>query len=199
MAFLIPIIPVGTRPQRTPRAKPPSQVLSLTQPQQTLYVRNLTEEHSTEQVHASLTSLFSQHGSLLGVKAKRNIRHRGQAFVSFDSVDAATRAMHALQGYFLFEKPMVSLLIQDIQYAREPAFAVSETNGTLDDHNRMRVESKPSREKPLVKKPKRSNLSKPVTLEDHLPPNSILFVQNLPPGTKEAAIIAMFQQYYFLI
>lgn len=33
------------------------------------------------------------------------------------------------------------------------------------------------------------------TFEDHLPPNAILFVQNLPEDTTEQVIIAMFQQY----
>jgi RNA recognition motif-containing protein len=33
------------------------------------------------------------------------------------------------------------------------------------------------------------------TLEDHLPPNSILFIQNLPENTTEHIIIQMFQQF----
>lgn len=104
MSFMIPMIPAGTKPQRKPMAPAP------TVPQSTLYVRNLDEELLVEELKKELKALFAPFGSVLDVKVKRNIKHRGQAFISFESTDAATNAMHALQGHFLKEKPMVCTL-----------------------------------------------------------------------------------------
>jgi RNA recognition motif-containing protein len=78
----------------------------------------------------------------------------------------------------------------DVQYAREPSFAISNLTGDLETHKKKRDQKKLEKaNQPVAKKQKRA------TLEDHLPPNSILFVQSLPEDTTEASIIQMFQQF----
>ncbi|KAI8913295.1 hypothetical protein EDD86DRAFT_187715 [Gorgonomyces haynaldii] len=177
---MIPIIPVGTQPQRRPQKPPP------TTPQQTLYVRNISEKPKLKEVEQQLKDLFSQYGSVVDIKVKRNIRHRGQAFVSFETVEQATKALQHTNGHFLFEKPI------DVQYAREPSFAISDRLGTLKEHQEARVVVKRKLEElKATEKPKPKRL----TPEDHLPPNSILFVQQLPVGTQEHQIVAMFRQF----
>jgi U2 small nuclear ribonucleoprotein B'' len=94
MSFIIPIIPVGTKPQRKPMAPPP------TTPQSTLYVRNLPETKKLEDLKTELTNLFSKYGKLVDLKVKHNIKHRGQAFVSFETIDEATRAKDELYGMY---------------------------------------------------------------------------------------------------
>lgn len=53
---------------------------------------------------------------------------------SFENKDVATSAMSRSQGFPLFDKPM------DIQYALEPAYAVSALQGSdkLENHKRKR-------------------------------------------------------------
>ena len=79
-------------------------------------------------METTLRTLFSSYGKIIDVKLKRNLRHRGQAFVSFETVEHATKAMNEVNGFPLFDRPM------DIQYAKEQSFAVSERNGSLYDH-----------------------------------------------------------------
>ena len=164
---------IGMKPERRPKAPPP------TQPQATLYIRNLNERLKVSVIREALLTIFSQFGKVLDIKYKRNLAHRGQAFVSFESAEIATEAMKKSQGFPLFDKPM------DIQYAREPAFAVSALDGAdqLQHHKRMREQK--------LKMPAKRARGK----DDQLPPNAILFVQNLPPGTAEQALTQLFSAF----
>jgi U2 small nuclear ribonucleoprotein B'' len=55
----------------------------------------------------SLRGLFKQYGDVLDVVAHRNLRMRGQAFVSFGSKDVAAKAMKEVKGFPLYAKNMV--------------------------------------------------------------------------------------------
>lgn len=175
--FPFPFMPpmIGMKPQRKPKAAAP------TNPQATLYVRNLNEKLKPSVISEALLTIFSQFGKVIDIKYKKHIRHRGQAFVSFETSEIATEAMIKSQGFPLFEKPM------DIQYAREPSFAVTALKGknTLANHKRNREEKVKTEP---VKKPK-------MTQEDHLPPNRILFIQNLAPTVTSQVLVQMFSQY----
>lgn len=58
-------------------------------------------------LQATLRGLFKSYGDVLDVVAHGNMRMRGQAFVSFDSVDSARKAMKDVQRFPLYSKPMV--------------------------------------------------------------------------------------------
>ena len=55
----------------------------------------------------SLKVLFKEYGSVLGVTAHRNMRMRGQAFVTLDTKQAAAKAVKEVQKFPLYGKPMV--------------------------------------------------------------------------------------------
>lgn len=55
----------------------------------------------------SLKTLFKQYSKVLDVVAHKNIRMRGQAFVTLDSIDAAIKAVKEVQAFPLYGKPMV--------------------------------------------------------------------------------------------
>jgi RNA recognition motif-containing protein len=57
----------------------------------------------------SLYAIFSQFGKVLEIIAKKTIKMRGQAFVVFDNVPNATKAMKCMHGFPLYDKPMVSV------------------------------------------------------------------------------------------
>jgi U2 small nuclear ribonucleoprotein B'' len=46
------------------------------------------------------------------VVAHRNLRMRGQAFVSFDNSDIAKKALKEVRGFPLYGKPMVRALAE---------------------------------------------------------------------------------------
>lgn len=59
----------------------------------------------------TLRNLFKNYGTVLDVVAHRNIRMRGQAFVSFDSAESAYKALREVKGFPLYAKPIVCFRI----------------------------------------------------------------------------------------
>lgn len=76
-------------------------------PNQTLYVRGLNDKIPKLQLKKQLYFLFSQFGRVLDIVAKKTIKERGQAFICFDDLQGAAAAMRTLQGFVIFNKPMV--------------------------------------------------------------------------------------------
>jgi hypothetical protein len=52
-------------------------------------------------------ALFSQFGKILDVVALKTFRLRGQAWIVFTDVAAATNALRTMQGFAFFDKPIV--------------------------------------------------------------------------------------------
>jgi U2 small nuclear ribonucleoprotein B'' len=129
----------------------------------------------------ALETLFSSFGKILDIKAKRNIPHRGQAFISYATQELADKVKNELQGYELFGKKL------DIQYAREESFAVSKEFGVLEEHKRKRKEIKAARG------PKEKRIK---SMEESMAhPNAILFVQHIPKDTTSEFLESLFRQF----
>lgn len=71
-----------------------------------VYVRNLEERVKPVELKEALTELFSEYGEIIDIVAKTNLKAKGQAFIVFDSVESAQKAIDEIQGFELFEKPM---------------------------------------------------------------------------------------------
>ena len=56
----------------------------------------------------SLYALFSQFGQIVEIVAMKTMKMRGQAFVVFKELAAATNALRQLQGFPFYNKPMVT-------------------------------------------------------------------------------------------
>jgi RNA recognition motif-containing protein len=59
----------------------------------------------------SLYAVFSQFGKILDIVACKTLKLRGQAWVVFDDVTAATNALRQMQGFPFYDKPMVSAFV----------------------------------------------------------------------------------------
>lgn len=121
-------------PEQQPAAEPPTDPGTAPPPEETasetLYIQNLNERiqipgaisaryhpgsfatHRTALfgiivLKTSLRGLFKTYGEVLDVVAHKNLRMRGQAFVSFASVDVAKKAAKEVRGFPLYSKPMV--------------------------------------------------------------------------------------------
>ena len=57
----------------------------------------------------TLRALFLNYGEVLDVVAHRNLRMRGQAFVSFPDVEIAQKAQREVNRFPLYSKPMVCI------------------------------------------------------------------------------------------
>lgn len=77
-------------------------------PSETLYIQNLNEKIRPDVMKQTLRALFKNYGEVLDVVAHRNLRMRGQAFVSFPDKEVAAKALREVKGFPLYSKPMVS-------------------------------------------------------------------------------------------
>jgi U2 small nuclear ribonucleoprotein B'' len=62
----------------------------------------------------TLRALFKNYGEVLDVVAHRNLRMRGQAFVSFPNVEVAKKAQKEVKGFPLYGKPMASAFMYSL-------------------------------------------------------------------------------------
>jgi U2 small nuclear ribonucleoprotein B'' len=81
---------------------------SSTQPNTTLYVNNLNDRITKEELRSQLYVLFTTYGKLIDVVAMKGPKMKGQAFLVFSELAAATAAMRACEGMVFYDKPMVS-------------------------------------------------------------------------------------------
>lgn len=69
-------------------------------------MRNLEERIKPDDLKVALTELFSEYGDIIDIVAKTNLKAKGQAFIVFDSIESAQKAIEEVQGFELFDKPM---------------------------------------------------------------------------------------------
>ncbi|KAH8827538.1 hypothetical protein DL96DRAFT_1669041 [Flagelloscypha sp. PMI_526] len=180
-------------------------------PSETLYIQNLNERVKPATLKITLTNLFTNFGPVLSVVAHSNLRMRGQAFVSFSSSETAATAKKEVNNFPLYGKPMI------INYARtrsdsvvkelEGAERLEKWKEERKDHKRKTRYDNPLKRKLKLKKlggatvaagEKRPNVMMP---DEYLPPNKILFVQNLPMDLEggqdalRALLNGLFSQY----
>lgn len=196
-----------------------------------------------------MTQVFSEYGNVIDIVAKTNLRAKGQAFIVFDSAEAAQAAITDLQGFDLFEKPMrlamartrsdatIKALGNDEEFELHKRRRVAEkgemhcwscssgnpnqTPRQLDDtylsayYTDKRRAAEALEDQKRVKgvgaiqdiasrpaKPARGVGLKPthpsaaaVVPDEYLPPNKILFVQNLPDTYDVDALTAVFSRF----
>ncbi|EAU89029.2 RNA binding protein [Coprinopsis cinerea okayama7 len=175
---------------------------------ETLYIQNLNEKIKPEVLKTTLRGLFKTYGPVLDVVAHSNLRMRGQAFVSFESADIAEKAMREVQRFPLYSKPM------QISFAKTRSDAVVKQKDAenFDSHKARREEHKKATRytNPVKAKFKAKRLAADVDggaaapaakrqaiqmPDEYLPPNKILFVQNLPESVTKDQLTTLFSQY----
>ncbi|CCC11092.1 unnamed protein product [Sordaria macrospora k-hell] len=105
----------------------------------TVYVRNLEERVKPEPLKEALRTIFSEYGNVIDIVAKTNLKAKGQAFVVFDKPESAQAAIEELQGFELFEKPMLVALAK----TRSDATVIQTGNEEeFDQHKRRRIAEK---------------------------------------------------------
>ncbi|CAN8285407.1 unnamed protein product [Cochlearia groenlandica] len=172
-------------------------------PNQSIYVKNINEKIKKEELKRSLYCLFSQYGRILDVVALKTPKLRGQAWVTFSEVTAASNAVRQMQNFPFYDKPMC------IQYAKAKADCIAKAEGTFVPKDKKRKqEEKVERKREETQQPNMatnghgpsSNNGVPVppfqpSGQDSMPPNNILFIQNLPHETTSVMLQLLFEQY----
>ncbi|ERM95586.1 U2 small nuclear ribonucleoprotein B'' [Amborella trichopoda] len=176
-------------------------------PNQTIYVRNLNEKVKKEELKRSLYALFSQFGRISDVVALKTPKLRGQAWVVFSEITAASAAVRQMQSFPFYDKPM------RIQYAKTKSDCIAKADGTyVPREKKKKQEEKAEKRRKaeneaeqtatnVVQNNGTNNAShtsrpgKPGAQEGAASPNSILFIQNLPHETTSMMLQMLFQQY----
>lgn len=180
----------------------------------TIYINNLNEKTKLDELKKSLQAVFSQFGKILEILAFKTLKHKGQAWVVFEDVSSATSALKQMQGFPFYDKPM------RIQYAKTKSDVIAKSDGTfVPRERRKRHEEKGKKRKgqhdgnqaavsvnqgyagayggppPLSQIPYMGGGAKSGMPEAPAPPNSILFVQNLPHQTSSMMLQMLFGQH----
>eukprot|EP00760_Papus_ankaliazontas_P034124 PhM_4_TR6991/c0_g1_i1/m.44265/K11094/SNRPB2; U2 small nuclear ribonucleoprotein B'' len=95
-------------------------------PSQTLYVHGLPDKESKEEIKRNLYAMFSQHGKILDINARKTPSTRGQAFIVYSDISNATTAARALDGTSFLGRTM------RIQFAKQTSHVVQMGKGTLE-------------------------------------------------------------------
>ncbi|XP_006453829.1 hypothetical protein AGABI2DRAFT_189187 [Agaricus bisporus var. bisporus H97] len=177
-------------------------------PCETLYIQNLNEKVKPQVLQATLRGLFKSYGDVLDVVAHGNMRMRGQAFVSFDSVDSARKAMKDVQRFPLYSKPMQITFAKtrsDAVVKKLDAESYDQHKQRRDEHKKATRYTNPIKSKFRLKRmaaemdggaalpqSKRPAVQMP---DEYLPPNKILFLQNLPESVTKDQLMSLFSQY----
>eukprot|EP01006_Ploeotia_vitrea_P030339 TRINITY_DN62801_c0_g3_i1.p2 TRINITY_DN62801_c0_g3~~TRINITY_DN62801_c0_g3_i1.p2 ORF type:complete len:214 (-),score=9.70 TRINITY_DN62801_c0_g3_i1:1407-2048(-) len=152
----------------------------------TIYIRNIHERTSRDELIKSLWALFQQYGEILDICARPKCQKlRGQAWVVFRDVNSATTAMREMQGYSFKNLPMM------IQFAQTKSDAIGKLDGTYQEKRKPKSQKKRKQE-PEQQGRKRKSQRK----TDNLP-NHILFVENLPEESddNQKMLTVLFQNF----
>ena len=80
---------------------------SSTQPNATLYLNNLNDKITKEELKGQLYALFSTYGKIIDIVALKGRKMKGQAFLVFSDLAGATTAMRSCEGMLFYDKPLV--------------------------------------------------------------------------------------------
>lgn len=160
----------------------------------TLYINNLNDKVSINKLKLQLDQLFRPYGSILQITAHRNLKMKGQAFVTFETTSLADKAQEFLQNYKLFGKEMHLALAKDesdLYYSShgetEKVEARKERKRKANEEKKQAVPEK-TPEKALEKKLEAPKKKRKL----NNPPSAKLLIQGVTKDIEEAAITELF-------
>jgi U2 small nuclear ribonucleoprotein B'' len=173
----------------------------------------------------ALTEIFSEYGNIIDLVAKTNLKAKGQAFVVFDNVESASKAIEEINGFELFDKPM------QLDYAKTRSDATvlrEDGDQGLEKWKRSRLAEKERKQaaeasqQKMLKRPAPANADaaagtglaarpsktakgaglKPsganaaaIIPDEYLPPNKILFLRDLPDSYDADGLSRIFSRF----
>ncbi|BEJ17254.1 hypothetical protein CspHIS471_0606550 [Cutaneotrichosporon sp. HIS471] len=173
---------------------------------ETLYLHNLNEKVQVDVMKTTLTSLFKPYHPLQPIIAHGNARMKGQAFISFRDKETAERAMEDVAEFPLYGKPII------IQFAKKRSDVVvkreegeeelekwiverKEHKKATRNTNAWRLKRRAKHQAGATDEPSAAKKPRLQMPDEYLPPNNVLFVQNLPDGTTAEDLREVFEQY----
>ena len=164
------------------------------QPNATLYIKNIDWKVKKALLRRALYSLFTRHGKVLEIIVLRRDGLRGQAWVIFDDVQAATDALQALQGFTLFGRDLV------LEYARTSSDRIAKRDGTyVPKAKRVKPNPEKETEAPSIEESKEEDTTTTeaaaAPAAPEAPPSKYLLAQDLPADCNELVLGMLFREY----
>ncbi|KAI5923703.1 RNA recognition domain-containing protein [Camillea tinctor] len=192
-------------------------------PISTVYVRNLEERVKPEPLKEALSVVFSEYGNIVEIVAKTNLKAKGQAFVVFDRPESALQAIEEVQGFELFDKPMEVALArtrsdatvastgnkEELEHHQRRRLAEKDKKKAAEAAEEQKRLKRPGAAAPTESSRPAKTARGPgglkatggpaaanaVVPDEYLPPNKILFVQNLPDDYDIEALTGIFGRF----
>ncbi|PRT54686.1 U2 small nuclear ribonucleoprotein B'' [Wickerhamiella sorbophila] len=150
----------------------------------TLYIRNLNEKLGVQKLRAELIAIFARFGTVSGIQARKTLRLKGQAFISFELAAHAEAAREALNGQTFLGKPL------DVQFAKNSLRVTIEgekaAHPSSQGHTNEKHRSKRRSESLHTSQSKRLKATEK--------PNKILFVENLAESISQEVFSSAFNE-----
>jgi hypothetical protein len=195
--------PVAPTPPAAQPQMDPSQPMDTTQrpaeilpPNNTVYVNNLNEKVKAAELKKSLYHVFSPHGKVLEIHAQKLNKLRGQAWIIYEDEKSAVKAVEAMAGYSFYGKPM------RVNFARVSSDIISKQNGSFVARPKRKTKSEKKRVKRIRVARKEQTPSTSMVTSGFVPaqagpvpPNNILFIEELPPQCNAMMLDLLFRQY----
>ncbi|GME85870.1 unnamed protein product [Ambrosiozyma monospora] len=184
----------------------------------TLYIRNLNERVSKQQLKSSIIQLFNTHNlPIRNISIFKNLQLRGQAFVTLYSHADCVRAIDELTTHVLYDKPMdiyfanlnSDVGVKHILKEQDPQNYEEKYTEYLKNKRPLRLQSrsdhtkKRSFDETATGEKKQRVVSSDVSITNNYSditmseeePNEMLLFTNLPPQTTLDHLNALFEKF----
>ena len=163
-------------------------------PSHTCYINHINEKIKPLQLKSMLYDSFCKFGEILDVSVKKSLKTRGQGWVTFSTVDSATKAVEALdQTYFLGKTSDGERPVQ-VNFSRNKAHVLAKMDGTFvqrNVHAGSHKKRKRGATEDAVTKHDGNGRVKKMTREQ-LPAHSTLLLQNIETEVSQETLESMF-------
>jgi len=156
-------------------------------PQSTVYVNHLVQKGiSVDTIKAELRALFETYGTVVDVHAVKHYKTRGQAWVIFDSVPNATKAIEVLNGYIYHGRAF------QCNFARNKSDRIAKADGTYVERKKRKRNELEGEEDNSSSSSSSASLRAAPKHEERVGPHRILFARELPDECTKDMLDAIF-------
>ncbi|KAL0370712.1 UNVERIFIED_CONTAM: U2 small nuclear ribonucleoprotein B'' [Sesamum angustifolium] len=149
----------------------------------------------TTDIKHYLASNLLEYGRIVDIVALKTSKLRGQAWVVFSEVTAASNAVRQMQNFPFYDKPMSDCIAkaEGTYDKKKKQEEKAERRDVLKKVSKMPQQMAPG--PTLMEASCRAASRKPGHKETAAEPNNILFIQNLPYETNSMMLELLFKQY----
>lgn len=158
---------------------------------ETVYINNLNDKVSLVKLKQELQLVFAKYGDIILITAHKNLKMKGQAFITYNDINAAEKAVKSEANTVLFGKQLRITFAKSNSDAFHTLIAKDESPVEARKQAKLERNSKKRSAEPVATKTKRAK-----TVDwSKLPPNKILLLQNLSSNIGSGDVEPLFEPF----